>query len=55
MVTITSQNDETVMHDFAVNFKQQLWIGLHSVQVNFRERILFCFASLRVHSSLQHF
>ena len=33
LVSISSENEETIMHDFAVNFKQQLWIGLHSVQV----------------------
>ena len=33
MVTIKTQDDETVVHDFALNLKQELWIGLFSVQV----------------------
>lgn len=33
MVTIDSQNDEIVMHDFAVSAKQPLWIGLYTQKV----------------------
>ena len=33
MVTIDTQNTEMFMHDFAISYKQQLWIGLYTVLV----------------------
>lgn len=33
LVTIDNLNDEIVMHDFAVNSKQPLWIGLYTQKV----------------------
>ena len=38
-MTIDSQSDEIVMHDFAIANKQQLWIGLYSVQVQTTDKI----------------
>ena len=33
MVTIDTQNTEMFMHDFAISYKQQFWIGLYTVLV----------------------
>ena len=33
LAKVSSLIEETVIHDFAVSYKQVLWIGLYSVQV----------------------